>query len=290
MQMFNKILILGKELLKENEIEKIIKFLESNKFYKTLSLAIALKVGIRIPATVLLLELNKDNLKEVYNLLGLPLMIRVEYRSLPNKKVLGGIPLYSKETIRNISSFLFEKNYFPVFHPNIMRSEDQYSTGVLIDSNNKEIFVETVGEGFDASDLRLGSSIPHEQFKIDSFNFKVKEKKIISLGDYMREREKRLIKIKKINEYIEYVNKENKLLDSFEFNNLKEVSNDFYSVPKKYTPMPYIIEKELVEICRLVYIHVTNILPPSKSFAISLSYIKNIGWILWDIYSGWYCR
>jgi len=286
--MFNKFLILNEKHLRESEIDKIIEFSGKNKFYKILSLAVALKAGIKIPTTALLLNKNGNNFEEIYNFLGLPLMIRVEYRSLPNKKILGGIPIYSKKTVENLSSFLFKKTYFPIFHPNIERSKDEYSAGILIEPNNMEIFVEIVGRGFDASTLRLGKGTPHEQFKIVLPAFKVGDKRIITSEDYLLERKKQLVRIREIDEYIKYVNEESILLNSL--NGLKTLDVSSHSPPVEYLPLPLELEKELIEICRLIHSKVIHLLPQSKSFVASLSYVKEKGWVLWDIYGGWYYR
>ena len=106
--------------------------------------------------------------------------------------------------------------------------------------------------------------------------------------DYIRERNKRLIKCKKISQYIEYVNKKNKLLDSFDI--FKEQNDISHNISKNYSPMPLFIASELVKINKDIYTHVINMLPYSKSFVASLSYINNVGWILWDIYGSWYRR
>ncbi|MEM1989000.1 MAG: hypothetical protein QXS41_04140 [Candidatus Woesearchaeota archaeon] len=278
--------------MSENEIEEIIKFSFENKFYKILSLAAALKTKLQIPSTVLLLKENKKNLEEICNFLNLPLMVRVEYKSFPNKKVLGGIPLFSKEIVKKVSSFLLENGYFPIFHPNIERLEDQYSAGILIEPKNKIILVEIVGKGFDASDLRLGQTSPHEQFIIDPiFYFKIKDRKIISSEVYIQERKKRLIKLKKLVAYVEYVNKEGRLLDSLnDLEKFVDNKHSSYCIPEKYELLPNTIQRELLSISKTLYEWTINLLPPSKSFVASLSYINNIGWILWDIYGEWYYR
>ncbi|MEM1535390.1 MAG: hypothetical protein QXO56_02655 [Candidatus Pacearchaeota archaeon] len=278
--------------MSENEIEEIIKFSFENKFYKILSLAAALKTKLQIPSTVLLLKENKKNLEEICNFLNLPLMVRVEYKSFPNKKVLGGIPLFSKEIVKKVSSFLLENGYFPIFHPNIERLEDQYSAGILIEPKNKIILVEIVGKGFDASDLRLGQASPHEQFIIDPiFYFKIKDRQVISSKVYTQERKRRLIKLNKLDMYVKYANREGKLLASLD--DLEEFAGSrhrSYHIPRKYEPLPTAIQRELLNISKILYEWTINLVPPSKSFVASLSYISNIGWILWDIYGGWYHR
>ena len=267
-------------------------FLRRNNFYKVLSLVEASRACLKIPSTLLLLDMNKDILNYFARRWKLPLMIRMEYASLPRNKALGGIPVYSLISLYNVAEFLLHEGYHPIFHPHLDRFKDIYSVGLLIEVNRPEVNVEIVGKGFDASDLRLGDLIPHEIFKIDVSNFSVSERKIISQREYLRQRNERIQKIVRLFKYIEYVNKENKLLtslDSFGEVSDRSIRKDFF-VPESYLPLSKNLLSSLKEIISILYLSVVRHLPSSNGFVASLSYLHHKGWVLWDVYGQWYKR
>jgi len=91
-------------------------------------------------------------------------MIRVDYKSRPSAKPLGGIQLQSLEIVDRVCASLFDQGCLPWLHPNLDRFEDLFSAGILLTEESDLAEFEIVGKGFDAGDLRLGKAIPHESF------------------------------------------------------------------------------------------------------------------------------
>lgn len=267
-------------------------FLKRNKFYKVLSLVEASRAEIQILPTLLLLSMNQKILSYVIRLWELPLMIRMDYKSLPKKKTLGGVSIYKYSSIKNVASFLFREHCYPVFHPGTDRFNNIYSVGIMIEPNNPEIQIEVLGKGFDASDLRLGHTIPHEYIKIDLLTFSTLRRWVISRPGYSRERNRRIDKAKKLLKYTEYVNQEGRLLSSLDLFD-KDIDNnieDHMFIPDSYTPLSKNCVDHLSETAQILYSKVVRHLPHSESFVASFSYLANKEWILWDVYGQWYRR
>lgn len=260
--------------------------------YKVLSLVEAARARIRVPPTLLLLGMNRKILSYVIKLWKLPLMVRMDFGSLPKRKTLGGIPIYSKSSLIAIAKFLFRENCYPIFHPHLDRFKDVYSVGIMIDPSSPVAHIEVVGKGFDASDLRLGESIPHESIKIDVFEFSILYRSFISHSDYLNAKIIRNEKVRKLQKYIKYANHKGKLLPSLNLSD-KDTKNkieDQVFIPERYIPLPDNHLSYLIEITSILYSKVLKNLPYSKTFVASLSYLAESGWVLWDVYGQWYRR
>lgn len=286
-----KYILIEKSSIKRNyKLQE--KYLSEEKLLKTLSILSSAHNFINVPSTLLLLEKCNNILTDVMSRWGMPLMIRLDYKTLPMKKPLGGIPLYSKEMIIKVCDFLFKEKCCPMLQPNIERLDDEYSVGVLIKPYDSEFLIEVVGEGFDASDLRSGASNPHEIIKCDfSMNSLVK-KDIISKNEYDEARKNRIDKIIRLEKYTNHANKEGELLSSLNYfkTKLPNILEYEMKIPKRYKELPEEYLKKLKTIISNIQKNVANTLPFSSEFIASLSYIKQRGWILWDIYSQWYSR
>lgn len=259
------------------------------KLYKTLSLLLSSRAKVTIPPTALLLDYHKEYIDELVALWGLPLMIRMDFQVLPSKKTLGGIPLYNIEIIESVSEFLFRENCMPLFHPHLDRFEDFYSCGVLLNNKDFNCTIEIVGKGFDASDLRLGSSNPHEIININLFDDTINERFIIPKEKYNKSKLERIKKANKYLRYIEFVNNGGLLLSSL--NKFKVTSKSANkNIPESYTAIPSYILKELSNIIFKIRLDVLESLPKSDVYIASFSYLPNRGWFLWDIYGSWYSR
>lgn len=263
--------------------------LKNKKLFKTLSLLLSSRAQIKVLPTALLLDYNNKYIDELITLWGLPLMIRMDFQVLPSKKLLGGIPLYNIEIIESVSEFIFRENCMPLFHPHLDRFEDLYSCGVVLNNKDFKCTIEIVGKGFDASDLRLGSSNPHEIININLFDGTVNERFIIPKGEYNKSKLERTKKINKYLNYIEFVNNGGLLLSSL--NKFKVTSKPANkNIPESYTAIPSYILKELANIIFKIRLDVLEPLPKSDVYIASFSYLPNRGWVLWDIYGSWYSR
>lgn len=289
--MINNFFLVDEEKIYSDEVS-IQRLLIAKNLYKSLSLHSAWHMGINIPETAVFLNRNSNFINQLINKWNLPLMIRMDYRSLSQGKTLGGIPLHSIKSINSISSFLFERNFCPLFHPYINRFEDVYSAGILVNRDDFIAQFEFVGKGFDASDLRLGSSNSHETI---SYNLKediVISHIIISDNEYTTERNRRAQKVQKLKTYIEYANQKGILLPNLD--NLIEKSNYEENIdniiPEHYLPISKEIFEKLCISALLMKVKLLIQLPYSKYYSISLSYVPKYGWLLWDVYGEWYNR
>lgn len=278
------------EVWKDSKIST--EYLLVNHCYKTLSLVEALRAHIQVPPTLLLLKMNQQIIDYVIERWGLPLMIRMDYKSLPPKKTLGGIPLFTRKSTLTVAEFLFDTNCFPLFHCHLDRFEDIYSVGIMMSPNDHLIQIEVVGKAFDASDLRLGQAISHEHIEIDASTLSIFRRSRISHNTYLKERKRRSTKILRLREYIKYVDQNGRLLSSSEFSDIKCPSEPSYAnfIPSKYIPLPNNLLDHLIEIIGVLHTHVIRMLPYSKAFVASLSYHGEKKWTLWDIYGHWYKR
>ena len=267
--------------------------LKKAKAFKMLSLVEASRSGIPILPTALCLNYNSNYLNQIMTTLKLPLIIRVDYKNLPKRKVLGGFPLHRNDTVKEVSKFLVREKYYPVYHPFVNRLNNLYSVGILIEPKSNESYLEILGQGFDASDLRLGSSIPHQTLRLYHYEFlKAETISIISPSSYKKERDRRKIKISKMLKYTDFINKNNYLLSSLEtFSSDNENQNALLSlIPEEFTPIPENMLKSLIEMTYVLRSDVINKLPDSNNYIVSLSYVDRHEWVLWDIYGEWYYR
>jgi hypothetical protein len=264
----------------------------NKKLYKSLSLLCAAELDVMILPTMVIFDYSDPLVCDIAKDWGLPLMIRMDYSFFPEKKTLGGVPLYSIEKIRKVSSFLFKENCVPILHPNIERNEDIYSVGVLLRKNDDVVLFEIVGQGFDASDLRLGAFSPHETFRYDLLSDNVTERYIVSPADYEKQRKEKCKKVLAYKNYVDYVNESGTLLSSIsEFipsNYLKYFDVDI--LPEQYRPIPKSLIKSLIPIVFSIKYEMASALPYSEYYVVSLSYTYNYGWLLWDVYGEWYKR
>ena len=274
----------------ENSIGNIANILRKEELYKALSIFYTLQAGLIAPNTAILLNMDIRVVKMLIDMWGLPLMIRLDYQSLKSKKPIGGIPLKSLSTIVSVSDFLHKGSFIPILHPNLDRMDDIYSAGILLNLNDDLVHFEFVGKGFDASDLRLGFSTPHEHFDYDLAENKILKRSIISESEYDIERYRRQNKLHNLNKYVEYVNQRGSLLDNLDRFDSKDEDLIPSILPYEYTPIPKRIFDDLTLIAMLIKNKVIVELPISDHYIISLSYMKKYGWVLWDIYGSWFNR
>jgi hypothetical protein len=149
-----------------------------------------------------------------------------------------------------------------------------------------------VGGGFDASDLRLGGFLPHEIYNVDVLTGRVKRTWLISQDQYVAERLKRSRRARAFAKYERYVNRTGRLLASLGWflAGKEPASGKARRVPMEYEPAKPSVIAELVELLRIAQRSVLPQLPPSEAFAVSGSFVRRSGWIIWDIYGGWYRR
>ena len=265
--------------------------LHKQGLYKFLSLLEAARSGVKTPPTLLLLEWNEKAVKSVIDSWSLPLMIRLDYTVLPKNKNLGGIPLHTYQSVRSVCKSLISQNCYPMLHPHLDRFNNKYSVGILMAPGKADSLIEVVGEGFDASDIRLGSSLFHEIIKVDILRDLILESMSISKDDYRKERTFRITKINKLKQYIDYANTNGTLLPSLDVFKLSEkMPKGEISIPSEYNPIPKTYLSDLTRIAFTIWDKVLSTLPQSKEFVASLSFLEKTGWILWDIYGHWYAR
>jgi len=188
--------VLGKiTYVDENEViadaDISVDSLSRKHLYKTLSLLCASRARIHTLPTLLLLEPKYELIEKAGELWGWPIMIRMDYSVFPKQKPLGGIPVYTFEAAKKVSDFLFSINCFPLFHKHADRFEDEYSVGVLIEPKSHMVHAEVVGKGFDAGDLRLGKSRPHEVFSLDMQERRIRQEGSVDVDSYKTDAAKR---------------------------------------------------------------------------------------------------
>lgn len=253
---------------------------------------IAQRSGLRVPPSLLLLDSDMGAIDAFVTDWSLPVMVRMDYSTLPRRKTLGGIPLYGLEAIKRISAFLFDQSCLPLFHPELARLENEFSVGILVSKNAKTAKLDIVGKGFDAGDLRLGWANPHQSFDVDLLNDNLTPLGRISDKDYRVERIQRLERRARLSRYADFANENGKLLHTLD--GLKvtesEITKHEAAIPEAYGAIPLFHLKELAKIAGILSFEVVGQLPPSKEFVGSLSYLRGHGWLLWDIYGEWYKR
>lgn len=257
--------------------------------FKTLSLIVCGRLGIPTPSTLLLLSPNWEVVNTVAAQWGLPLMVRMDYSSLRGNKPLGGIGLSSLPTILEVSKFLFARKFLPMFHPHLSRFDDEYSAGVLLELGSDLAEIELVGKAFDASDLRLGKSVPHERITLNLATGRRISRSTIDHATYERERRSRGIRRNAYLEYEKYANAKGRLATSlaqFQDQDLKLPVD----IPTVYEPIPSRALGQLGDLSSAIHELALKRLPASAKFVASLSLLPKTGWTLWDIYGGWYKR
>lgn len=268
----------------------LARLLESRQLYKSLSLLLAQQADIKAPASLLLLALRRDLTAHFANHWGLPLMMRVDYRSRPKSKPIGGIPLYKLNTIYRVSEDLLKRHCFPLFHPHFDRFKDIYSLGAILSNASSTADVEVVGKGFDAGDLRLGQAIPHETFQLNLATGRPEHHNTISGDTYRRERTNRAARIVKLKAYADRVNETGSLVDPDTLGPNLQGPSGAVEIPQQYQAMPGSLIDNLLGILRNVKTAILPALPKSKIYVASASYLEKEGWMLWDVYGDWYQR
>lgn len=259
------------------------------KLFKSLSLLLAYNNSIPVLPTMVLINYNDEFVRRFVCDWGLPIMIRMDYSSLPPEKPLGGIPITDIDVLYKVSLFLYQKKCLPILHPNVERNEDLYSLGVLIRRDNDNIIIEMVGEGFDASDLRLGVINPQEIIEYDLREGAILRRNVISENEYA---EQKVIRTKRINAYTEYkkyVNRTGSMLANIN-KFMIEGDGEFSKIPDKYKRISNVLLKELIDYIYIIKSRVIMMLPYSDLYVASFSYSGEYGWILWDVYGSWYKR
>jgi hypothetical protein len=266
-------------------------FLRTHRWYKTLSLRVASRIGIPILPTILV-DRQLDDAQAVTDRVGVPAMIRVDYTTLPAEKPLGGIPLGSLTAIERVTKDLLKRKLYPLFHPHIDRFSNMYSVGILISPNSLELNLDIVGQGFDASDLRLGVASPHEAITYMLAEGQISERKIIRQEQYSVERQRRAERSERLRKYAEYVNHEGHLLASLR--RFSPTENEVIAAIKLIPAEYKIISSEqlslLITFASRIRVSALPQLPGSEAYVASFSLLPGRGWILWDIYGSWYRR
>ncbi len=266
--------------------------LRENGVFKTLSLLEAARAGLSIPPTVLLFDRTYALMRDVVSRWSLPMMIRMDYRVFPKLKPLGGIPICSLAAVESVSEFLFSEHLYPVLHPHIDRFTDVFSAGILLTRASSEVQIEIVGRGFDASDLRLGTAIPHESFAYDIHDDSISNRRQIPPEYYLQERTARAKRVVQFQRYVDYANHEGRLLSSVEQFSAspREIAKAAKAIPERFTPLGRREIQSLAGFALGLKLDVLPKLPSSESFVASFSLVPERGWLLWDVYGHWYKR
>ncbi len=268
-------------------------FLKNKGLLKTLSLSLSQSVGVKVLPTLLMIENCSEVLERFGEIHGWPLMVRMDFLKLPRRKTLGGIPVKSLLIANHINHFLYEMECYPLYHPHLDRFKDVYSCGILMSRDDTEMQIEIVGRGFDAADLRLGLTTPHEIIKTDSMRRGFERISLINESVYHRQRIERLQRMNRLGAYIDYANNYGRLLNDLFVLEDKYQRRNFNigrRIPKQYIPIP---NEEVADICEFgvkIQSDVLPNLPVSNKYVASFSYVPRYGWILWDIFGSWYNR
>lgn len=266
----------------------IIAELVDRRLFKTLSLLLARSGGVRIPDTLLILGGAAAAAREVWGAWPRPLMIRVDFTKRPERKVLGGIRISSADRLTEVCDWLLANGYFPLVHPFLDRFRNLYSVGVMMPPGRGTLHVEAVGPGFDAGDLRLGTSNPHETF--DIVYREVENLSVIPHERYLQERRRRSESVARLQSYTSHVNAGGDLLANLDRLPAEGTVEASRGIPEQYTPMPDDVRRELLVASARVRANVAPSLPKSDAMVASFSYIEGHGWLLWDVYGHWYVR
>jgi len=264
-------------------------FLLKSGYYKSYSLFMANNNDISILDTLILTSVDSiDVLEEYIKCFSEPIMLRMDYASLSGctSKYIGGIPVYTLSALKKICIFLFDNGYIPVLQPYPDRFKNLYGISCLLTIKDDELTIELVGKGFDAADLRLGLTNPHEKIVYDCNTWEILSREIISSHEYLNSKSKRELYTGKIEAYINYVSNENKLLksiDSLKEDSIKKLSDNYIPATK------HIID-EAAFLSNIISMKILPSLPFSQDYIISFSVLENLKFTLWDIYGKWYIR
>jgi hypothetical protein len=273
--------------------EELERVLRSRHLYKTLSLLLARRVGVPILPTLLLVDDNPSALEKFGEAYGWPLMIRMDFSNLPKRKTLGGIPLRSLLIAQHVNRFLFDQKCVPLYHPHLDRFKDSHSCGVLLSHRSSEAQIEVVGQGFDASDLRLGNTTPHETIAADILDGCFRRTSQVSPQQYSQQRKERSDRIKSFIRYIDHANNYGELLPDLKRFDCVDEHTPRMAVrrlPKAYSPLEPAAIRELCDLSCRIHSTVMPALPKSEHCVASFSRVPRWGWVLWDVYGKWYNR
>lgn len=264
----------------------------SRSLFKSLSIYLSKRAGLPVPSTVVIVDDSADSVELALDVLGLPVMLRMDYARLPAQKFLGGIPLYSKAATQRASSFLQRNGFCPLLQTNIQRTDDLYSVGMTISTRNPIIEIEVVGRGFDASDLRLGATVPHERLSLNIHSDEIMSRTVIRHEQYLELVKWRASACAAFTEYVQLVNERGCLLSSLKtlVPHPEHVLRHSEAMPRAYTPIGKRSIEFLCDVAREVIFNVAGELPDSTSLVVSMSHVRAFGWLLWDIYGHWYQR
>jgi hypothetical protein len=262
----------------------------TQKLFKSLSLSIFnYNNTINCPTSILITTKNKQIVSDFCMKFQFPLLIRIDYAALPEKKFLGGIEINSLESLLEVNEYIISNKCFTLLQSNFSRFNNDLNIGVLYIRNNKNVVIEYLGKGFDASDLRLGKINPHEikNYNLDSYH--INQIYLCSRKEYQESRIARIQNIKKLASYQKHVNNYRTLLSNIESIGFSD--NIFRKItlpPKEYKATNKFIEKKIIRFIH-AFAYLQNKLPHSNSYVASLS-INNNKLLLWDIYGQWYKR
>ena len=240
-----------------------------------------------------MLKPNSDLLERFGEQHEWPLMVRMDFTKLPRPKTLGGIPIRSLLIAEHINRFLFEHNCYPLYQPHLDRFKDVYSCGIQISTHSRELMIEIVGKGFDAGDLRLVKTTPHESVRAGASGRDFSRVSRVSSEIYSRQRKDRLRRMAQFHSYINYANNHGKLhheLERFSRDHPRSVRGISRRIPDTYVPIPDKDVKTLCQHASLIRSMVLPKLPFSEDYIASFSLLPKKDWILWDIYGSWYSR
>ena len=167
-----------------------------------------------------------------------------------------------------------------MFHPHLSRFDDEYSAGILLELESDIAEVELVGKGFDASDLRLGGSVPHERITLDLASGRAVSHSKIDQVTYERQRRSRIVRRRSYSEYEKYANSTGELVNSLaQFRHKKPTTST--DIPATYQPIAPRVLDDLRRMSTSIHAFVLRQLPTSRKFVASLSFLPGIGWMLW---------
>lgn len=266
--------------------------LRAQRLYKSLSLLLAHTAGVKIPPSLLLVDPRPGLVAAFARKWHYPVMIRMDYRTRPDAKPIGGIPLHDGGTVEHVCQYLIKSACVPLLQEHLDRFRDIFSVGALMTPDSDVADVEVVGKGFDAGDLRLGKVIPQETFRLNLTTGTCTDRKIIKPDTYHRERVARAMTIRRLKAYIEFANRSARLLrDLTELDPKAKLLRDAIGeIPPEYEEMPQELSRELAEIIGAIRSVALRGLPPSEAYVASLSFLRKEGWVPWDVYGDWYQR
>jgi len=274
-----------------SQSDRIRELLRDRQLFKSLSISISSAAGLPIPDTIVLLSETSAAIQECLRTLGSPLMLRMDFERLPRRKMLGGIPVFEASNLSKLCQTLFTSECIPLLQCYSDRFRDLYSVNLLMAEAGDDVTLEVVGRGFDAGDLRLGMSTPHERISIDIFSGKIAARHKILEDRYRIERNERLLRIRGFQSYICRANQDGVLSHDLPKATSPQVTDDIeHLVPGNYSPLGLSSIRELLGMAQRIKFGVIPALPHSMEYSASFSLVPTGGWKLWDIYGSWYNR